>query len=45
MLFGLLLVTDPGDNVILSEPFYTNYLSLATAVGAEIRPPSSGGGL
>jgi aspartate aminotransferase len=36
MLFSLLLVTDPGDNVILIEPFYTNYLSLATAIGAKV---------
>ncbi len=37
LIFALILVCDPGDNVIVSEPFYTNYFSLATSVGVEVR--------
>jgi len=36
--FALILVCDPGDNVVVSEPFYTNYFSLAMAVGVQLRP-------
>ena len=38
LLFALLIVCDPGDNVIVSEPFYTNYFSLAMAIGVNINP-------
>lgn len=41
LLFALILVCDPGDNVIVSEPFYTNYYSLAKAVGVDIRPATA----
>src|SRR3972149_7250816 len=29
--FALILICDPGDNVVVSETFYTNYFSLAMA--------------
>ncbi|MEW5873916.1 MAG: pyridoxal phosphate-dependent aminotransferase [Candidatus Zixiibacteriota bacterium] len=38
VVFALILVCDPGDNVIVSEPFYTNYYSLAKSIGVDIRP-------
>ncbi|HEX9750448.1 MAG TPA: pyridoxal phosphate-dependent aminotransferase [candidate division Zixibacteria bacterium] len=37
ILYALTLVADPGDNVIVSEPFYTNYRSLAVAAGVVLR--------
>ena len=46
MLFALMIVCDTGDNVIVSEPFYSNYFALATALGITIKPvtadPTSG---
>lgn len=36
--FALILICDPGDNVVVSEPFYTNYFSLAMAVGVQLHP-------
>ncbi|OGF55239.1 MAG: aspartate aminotransferase [Candidatus Fraserbacteria bacterium RBG_16_55_9] len=36
--FALMAVTDPGDEIIVPEPFYTNYNSYATMAGVEIRP-------
>lgn len=38
ILFALTLTCDPGDNIVTSEPFYTNYFSLARAAGVELRP-------
>jgi aspartate aminotransferase len=38
LLFALMIVCDPGDNVVVSEPFYTNYFSLAAAVGVGLNP-------
>jgi aspartate aminotransferase len=38
IIFALLSVTDPGDELIVPEPFYTNYNSYATMAGIEIRP-------
>lgn len=39
--FALILICDPGDNVVVSEPYYTNYFSLAMAVGVQLRPVSA----
>lgn len=36
--FALLSVCDPGDEVIIPEPFYTNYNGFATWAGAKIVP-------
>ena len=36
MVFRCIL--DPGDNVLLAEPFYSNYRTVVTAAGGEIVP-------
>lgn len=41
VLFAMLLTCDPGDNFVTSEPFYTNYNSLAKAAAIELRPFAS----
>ncbi|MEW5701186.1 MAG: pyridoxal phosphate-dependent aminotransferase [Candidatus Zixiibacteriota bacterium] len=38
IVFAFVLTCDPGDNVIVSEPFYTNYYSLGLMVNVELRP-------
>lgn len=38
ILFALMLTCDPGDNIVTSEPFYTNYYSLAKSAAVEVRP-------
>jgi len=38
LIFALFAVTDPGDEIAVPEPFYTNYNSYATMAGVEIRP-------
>lgn len=38
LLFALLTVCNPGDEVIVPEPFYTNYNSFATMAGVKIVP-------
>jgi aspartate aminotransferase len=38
ILFALLAVCAPGDNVLVPEPFYTNYVGFAVMAGAEVRP-------
>jgi len=38
IIFTFLAVADPGDEVIVPEPFYTNYLGFATEAGVEIVP-------
>lgn len=37
ILFALLAVCEPGDNVLVPEPFYTNYSGFAVMAGAEVR--------
>ncbi|WP_139904597.1 pyridoxal phosphate-dependent aminotransferase [Clostridium thermarum] len=37
ILFTLMAVCDIGDNIIIPEPFYTNYRSIAAACGVEVR--------
>lgn len=42
LLFAMGSITDPGDEVIIPEPFYANYNGFATASGVKIKPiPSS----
>ncbi|MCK5155480.1 MAG: pyridoxal phosphate-dependent aminotransferase [Spirochaetales bacterium] len=38
ILFTLLAVCDPGDEIIVPEPFYTNYGSFASMAGVTIVP-------
>jgi aspartate aminotransferase len=38
ILFALMAVCEPGDNVLVPEPFYTNYAGFAIMAGAEVRP-------
>ncbi|CAL67878.1 pyridoxal phosphate-dependent aminotransferase [Christiangramia forsetii] len=37
LLFAMGSITDPGDEVIIPEPFYANYNGFATASGVKIR--------
>lgn len=37
ILFALMAVCEPGDNVLVPEPFYTNYAGFAIMAGAEVR--------
>jgi aspartate aminotransferase len=37
ILFTLMAICDIGDNIIVPEPFYTNYRSIAAACGIEVR--------
>jgi aspartate aminotransferase len=38
LLFALLAVCDPGDEIIVPEPFYTNYNGFCTAAGVRVVP-------
>ena len=38
LLFAMGSITDPGDEVIIPEPFYANYNGFAIASGVKIRP-------
>jgi aspartate aminotransferase len=38
ILFALMAVCETGDNVLVPEPFYTNYSGFAIMAGAEVRP-------
>lgn len=38
LMFGIMSTLDPGDEIIIPEPFYANYNSFATAAGAVINP-------
>ncbi|MCX7695825.1 MAG: pyridoxal phosphate-dependent aminotransferase [Caloramator sp.] len=38
ILFALLAVCDVGDNVIIPEPFYTNYNGFAEVAGVNVKP-------
>jgi len=37
ILFALMTICSPGDNVLIPEPFYTNYLGFAVMAGVEVR--------
>ncbi len=37
LLFSIIALCDPGDNVIVAEPFYTNYNGFAAAVNVEVK--------
>ncbi len=38
LIFAISTVTDPGDEIIVFEPFYTNYNGFATLVGSTLVP-------
>ncbi|MCS6914581.1 MAG: pyridoxal phosphate-dependent aminotransferase [Myxococcales bacterium] len=38
LLFAILSICDPGDEIITPEPFYPNYRMFAVMAGAEVRP-------
>jgi aspartate aminotransferase len=38
IVFAFLLIAEPGDNVIVFEPFYTNYNGFSTQAGIEFVP-------
>jgi aspartate aminotransferase len=38
LLFALCALGDPGDEVIVPEPYYTNYNGFATVAGMRVRP-------
>lgn len=38
LLFAMGSITDPGDEVIIPEPFYANYNGFATASGVKVLP-------
>lgn len=38
ILFAIKAVTDPGDEVIVPEPFYTNYFGFAVMAGVKLVP-------
>lgn len=37
LLFAFMVTCDPGDNILVIEPYYTNYNSFATQVSVEVR--------
>jgi len=41
LLIGLMACLDPGDEVIIPEPFYANYSSFALSAGAKVVPVGS----
>lgn len=41
IMFAMLTVCDPGDQIIIPEPFYANYNSFAIQAGVEIVPIKS----
>jgi aspartate aminotransferase len=41
LLFGIMTCLDPGDEIIIPEPFYANYLSFAMTAGARVIPVRS----
>ncbi|WP_101772981.1 pyridoxal phosphate-dependent aminotransferase [Peptostreptococcus faecalis] len=38
LLFAMMTLCNPGDNILVPEPFYTNYNGFATSVDVEINP-------
>ena len=38
LLFAFTALCDPGDEILVPEPYYTNYNGFATVAGASIRP-------
>ena len=38
LLFAMLTLCNPGENILIPEPFYTNYNGFATCVDVKINP-------
>lgn len=38
LLFAFTAICDPGDEILVLEPYYTNYNGFATVAGAAVRP-------
>lgn len=38
LLFSMMAICDPGDNILVPEPFYTNYNGFSSCVNVFIRP-------
>ena len=38
LLFAFTAICDPGDEILVPEPYYTNYNGFATVAGARVRP-------
>lgn len=38
LLFSFMAMCDPGDNVLIPEPFYTNYNGFGQSIGMEVKP-------
>lgn len=38
LLFAMMTLCNPGENILVPEPFYTNYNGFATCVDVQIRP-------
>lgn len=38
LLFAFTAMCDPGDEILVPEPYYTNYNGFATVAGARVRP-------
>lgn len=38
LLFSMLSICDEGDNILVPEPFYSNYYNFAKSVGVDINP-------
>jgi aspartate aminotransferase len=38
VLFAMAAVSDPGDSILIPEPFYANYRSFATILGVRVKP-------
>lgn len=38
LLFSLMAICDPGDNVLIPEPFYANYSSFTSSIDVEVNP-------
>ncbi|MBM3316448.1 MAG: pyridoxal phosphate-dependent aminotransferase [Candidatus Eisenbacteria bacterium] len=41
ILFALAVVCDPGDEIVIPEPFYANYNGYATLLGVRVAPVAS----
>ncbi|MFP4459346.1 MAG: pyridoxal phosphate-dependent aminotransferase [Candidatus Zixiibacteriota bacterium] len=41
IVFAMMAITDPGDNIIVFEPFYTNYNGYATMADIKLNPVKS----
>lgn len=41
IIFALMAIADPGDEVLLPEPFYTNYNGFAVETGVKLVPAAS----